>query len=260
MNKISVFEFLKKTDDPKLFIKSPSFLPYVKKLAEKYNGFLERDEDKEYSLFMVNENSTPEFVIVRFLILVKKHLGESALLEIYKNLTEELLLVRDFLIKNKIDERKQTAEFIDRLKKQKNFTLLDSGNFKAEDVLYSKIEEESEKAPGGNKKADSENPGEKEKDTEETDKNENFSDKGYSIENGELSIYGEDRKVIKRVPAFLTESDKKKPFITPFAEYENKYYYLGKYAFGKNIKLTESDKKTKEILLKLINKIKGENK
>jgi len=255
MNKISIFEFLKKNDAPGLFIKSPAFLPYVKKLAEKYNGFLENDEEKEYSMFMINENSTPEFVIIRFLILVKKHLGESALLEIYKNLTEEILLVRNFLIKNKIDERRQTAKFVDELKKQKNFTLLDSGNFKAEDVLYSKIEEENE-TKEKNKNIFNNNKTLHPDDSEKKEKRP--PGKGYLIKNDELFIYAEDGRIIKRIPAFLTESDRKKPFITPFAKHENKYYYLGKYTFGRNIKLTEStesDEKIKKILLKLIDKI-----
>lgn len=248
---ISIFEFLEKTDDKNFFIKYSPFHSYLKQLAEKYNEFLEKDNEKEYSFFMIKENSKPDFVIIRFLILIKKYFGEKSVLEIYKNLTKEIILIRDFLIKNKIDEEKTTKSFIDALKKQKNFSLLNSGKFKVEDVLYSKLEKEI-------KNENSEEKRTEEKIQTEINKKDRVK-KGYEIKNSELIVYSKEGKILKRIPAFLTESNDIKPFIIPYTKYREKYYYLGKYSFGKNIKLSNLNTETKDILLKLIKKLKEKN-
>jgi hypothetical protein len=271
-NKISIFEYLKDNENEKLFIKSVYFKKFLKILVKKYNSFIENDKEEEYSLFLINKKSSPDFVAVRFFILVKKYIGIDSLKEIYKEYIRELLFIRDFLINNKIDETEETDFLLKEIKKKKNTELLTPGNFKTEEVLFSKLEKEYdvndeiflEQDIIQNKGIKQEESKKNNKLTEEknTGKKIENEKKDFEIKNKEIVIYDNKGKILKRCESYITVSEKKVLYIQDYIEESGKFYYLGKYNFGEKIELSNKFLKEnsffKDILLKLIKKIKGE--
>jgi len=281
MENITIFNFFKKkpVEKEKTFLFFIIFSPFFRKKLENLEEIYNRiDNEDERSLFLIRQDSFLEFAVIRAFILFKKYYGKKVFLEFYKDLLEAVYFLRDFMVNNSVNEERITKDFVERLKRQKNYELFLSSNFKAENVLYSKIEKETQlleekfkslEAEVLKQEEKEEKKDEKEKETvterdkkkeaernDEKDGKQKENREKYEIKNGEIIVYDKNGKILKRVEAYFTKIKKRKPFIPFFIKKDGYYYYLGKYPFGENIKIDLKDENIKEAVEDLVKEIR----
>jgi hypothetical protein len=242
---VSIFEFIDENKNNLVVFPEKT----VNDLKKIYDG----QEDKD-RLFFLKKNSSRDFFLVRFFILVKKYLAIGELEKIYERLGDSFVLMRDFLIKNKSDkELELTSLFLEKIKKQKNPELFQKADFKVEDLLYENMKDSNEEIEFDSGR-DSKEANKNMKECLYTAKQSGLKKnekRMFEVTEDEILIYNKKGKIVKRFKKSIVKTGRKIPFIEDYVEINGVFYYFG---------ITEDkgesvpEEKYENIILKLLKK------